>query len=55
MNRFIEIAITKYVMEYPDTNEREVLKHLQSLGYSKEEAGEIDLAGFLELRQGITN
>jgi hypothetical protein len=51
MNRFIEIAITKYVMEYPNANEREVMKHLQSLGYTNEEAGQLVLNLFLELRE----
>lgn len=55
MNRFIEIAITKYVMQYPGTNEKEVIKHLQSLGYTKEDAAKLDLSRFIELRQSTNN
>ena len=43
MNRFIEIAISKYINEYPNTAEIEVLSYLESLGYSKDELETINL------------
>ena len=49
MNVFIEIAITKYVKEYPKAKEMEVLVYLESLGYSKEELDKFDLSGLMPL------
>ena len=48
MNRFIEIAITKYVNEYPNTREIEILSYLESLGYAKDELENINLNGLIK-------
>lgn len=55
MKRYIELAITKYVRQYPGTGAKEVMIHLQSLGYTNEEAGQLDLDRLLELRQSSVN
>ncbi len=48
MNRFIEMAITKYINEYPNTREVEILSYLESLGYAKDELESIKLNSLIK-------
>lgn len=43
MNSFVEIAYKKYLNEYPNADEIQVFRYLESLGYTNEEIHKIDL------------
>ncbi|MFM9944646.1 MAG: hypothetical protein ACKVQB_05380 [Bacteroidia bacterium] len=49
MSKFIEIALKKYIKVHPAANEKEVLKYLHILGYTKDELDKIDLSGSTKL------